>query len=154
MAKATKAGILARVQDNSGVLKDVIKQDTQLSDNDHRKFRDANWKTYGPQKVEKIRHIAQAHDMTIHQLAIKWLLQANPTLTAITATLLDESEIREVCEALGKSDLTRAELDELAQGYKTDFGLPPEAHPCDLKSSADPAGHVRSSYVPPPVLMA
>jgi hypothetical protein len=59
-----------------------------------------------------------------------------------------------VCEAVNKSDLTRAELDELAQGYKTDFGLPPEAHPCDLKSSTDPAGHVRSSYVPPPVLMA
>jgi aryl-alcohol dehydrogenase-like predicted oxidoreductase len=60
MAKATKAGILARVQDNSGVLKDVIKQDTKLADNDHRKFRDANWKTFGPQKVEKIRHIAKA----------------------------------------------------------------------------------------------
>ena len=154
MAKATKAGILARVQDNSGVLKDVIKQDTKLADNDHRKFRDANWKTFGPQKVEKIRHIAKAHEMTIHQLAIKWLLQANPTLTSITATLLDEKEIREVCEAVSKSDLTRAELDELAQGYKSDFGLPPEAHPCDLKSSTDPEGHVRSSYVPPPVLMA
>jgi aryl-alcohol dehydrogenase-like predicted oxidoreductase len=135
-------------------LKDVIKQDTKLADNDHRKFRDANWKTFGPQKVEKIRHIAQSHDMTIHQLAIKWLLQANPTLTSITATLLDEKEIAEVCAAVTKSDLTRGELDELAQGYKTNFGLPDEAHACDLKSSTDPAGHVRSTYVPPPVLMA
>ncbi len=154
MARATKSGILARVQDNSGVLKDVIKADTQLADNDHRKFRDANWKTFGPQKVEKIRHIAQAHDMTIHQLAIKWLLQANPTLASITATLLDEKEIREVCDAVTKPDLTLAELNELAEGYRTDFGLPPEAHPCDLKSSSNPAGHVRSTYVPPPVLMA
>jgi aryl-alcohol dehydrogenase-like predicted oxidoreductase len=154
MARATKTGILARVQDNSGVLKDVIKQDTVLDENDHRRFRDANWKTYGPQKVERIRHIAAAHDMTIHQLACKWLLQANPTLTAITATLLDEREIAEVCDAVGKSDLTRAELDELAQGYKTDFGLPAEAHPCDLKSSTDVSGRVRSQYVPPPVLMA
>jgi aryl-alcohol dehydrogenase-like predicted oxidoreductase len=154
MAQAHKAGVLARVQDNSGVLKDVIKADTQLADNDHRKFRDANWKTYGPQKVEKIRHIAQRHGMTIHQLACKWLLQANPTLTAITATLLDENEIREVCESVSKPNLTRDELQELFTGYQSDFGLPPEAHPCDLKSSADPAGHVRSTYVPPPVLIA
>ena len=42
MARATKAGILARVQDNSGVLKDVIKADTELAANDHRKFRDEN----------------------------------------------------------------------------------------------------------------
>src|SRR5215212_3452273 len=138
MAKATKAGILARVQDNSGVLKDVIKEDTQLAANDHRKFRDDNWKTYGPRKVEKIRPIAQRHGMTIHQLACKWLIQANPTLTAITATLLDEKEIREVCDSVRKPDLTAEELRQLADGYRTDFGLPPEAHPCDLKSSVNP----------------
>jgi aryl-alcohol dehydrogenase-like predicted oxidoreductase len=154
MARATKAGILARVQDNSGVLKDVIKPDTQLAANDHRKFRDANWKTFGPQKVEKIRPIAQRHGMTIHQLACKWLVQANPTLTAITATLLNEQEITEVCDSLRKPDLTRDELRQLDEGYRNDFGLPPDAHPCDLKSSVDPKGHVQSSYVPPPVLIA
>jgi aryl-alcohol dehydrogenase-like predicted oxidoreductase len=154
MARATKAGILARVQDNSGVLKDAVKPDMQLADNDHRKFRDAAWKTYGPQKVEKIRHIARRHEMTIHQLACKWLVQANPTLTAITATLLNEQEIVEVCDAMRKPDLTREELLELSDGYHNDFGLPAEAHPCDLKSSVDPSGRVRSTYVPPPVLIA
>jgi len=133
---------------------DVIKADTQVADNDHRKFRDANWKTYGPQKVEKIRHVAQRHGMTIHQLACKWLVQANPTLTAITATLLNEQEIGEVCDAMRKPDLTREELRELSDGYNNNFGLPPEAHPCDLKSSVDPSGRVRSTYVPPPVLIA
>jgi aryl-alcohol dehydrogenase-like predicted oxidoreductase len=154
MAKATRAGILARVQDNSGVLKDIIKPDMKMSADDHRKFRDTNWKTYGPRKVEKIRHIAEAHDMTIHQLACKWLIQANPTLSAITATLLDEKEIAEVCASLAKSDLTLDELNELARGYQSDFGLGPDAHPCDLKSSTSPTGTVRSTYVPPPVLLA
>src|SRR5687768_2015167 len=154
MARATKAGILARVQDNSGVLKDVIKEDTQLAANDHRRFRDDNWKTYGPRKVEKIRHVAKRHEMTIHQLACKWLVQANPTLSAITATLLNEGEIAEVCDALAKPDLTKEELREVSEGYEKDFGLPPEAHPCDLKSSTDPSGRVRSTYVPPPVLIA
>lgn len=153
-AKSTKSGILARVQDNSGVLKDAIKPDMKLSDSDHRKFRDANWKTYGPMKVDKIRHIAADHDMTIHQLACKWLLQANPTLTAITATLLDEREIAEVCDSVEKPDLTLDELNEVRRLYQTDFGLPGEAHACDLKSSVDPSGKVRSTYVPPPVMIA
>jgi aryl-alcohol dehydrogenase-like predicted oxidoreductase len=154
MARATKAGILARVQDNSGVLKDITKPDMQLAENDHRQFRDANWKTYGPQKVEKIRHLAVRHGMTIHQLACKWLVQANPTLSAITATLLNEQEIVEVCDALAKPDLGRDELRELSDGYQNDFGLPPAAHPCDLKSSTDPSGRVRSGYVPSPMLIA
>jgi len=50
--------------------------------------------------------------------------------------------------------LTREELRELSEGYQNNFGLPPEAHPCDLKSSTDPSGRVRSTYVPPPVLIA
>src|SRR5690606_31326421 len=115
VARAHRAGILARVQDNSGVLKDVITADMKLSHNDHRKFRDQNWKIYGPQKVDKIRHIAEAHHMTIHQLACKWLLM-EPVVTAITATLVDEQEISEVCDAVDKPDLTRAELHELAEG--------------------------------------
>jgi len=43
---------------------------------------------------------------------------------------------------------------EINQNYSRDWDLGAEAHPCDLKSSTDPEGHVRSSYVPPPVLMA
>jgi len=154
MALATRAGILARVQDNSGVLKDVVKPDTQIDSNDHRKFRDANWKTYGPRKVEKLRPIAAAHDLSIHQLACKWLLQANRSLTAITATLLNEKEIDEVCGIFEKTDLTHDELGLIARMYREDFGLPPEAHPCDLKSSVSSSGVVRSEYVPPPTVLA
>src|SRR3954464_2762777 len=124
MARATKAGILARVQDNSGVLKDIIKPDTELAANDHRKFRDANWKAYGHHKVEKIRPIAQRHGMTIHQLACGSLARGNPTVRAITATLLDEQEISEVCEALRKPDLTRDELRQPVESCRNGFGLP------------------------------
>jgi aryl-alcohol dehydrogenase-like predicted oxidoreductase len=152
-ARATRAGVMARVQDNSGILKEAVKLDTVMSKNDHRKFRDQAWRVYGLQKVEKIRHIAVRHGMTIHQLACKWLLM-EPALAAITATLLNEQEIREVCEAVDKPNLTRDELIELARGYSTNWDLGDEAHPCDLKSSTDPSGTVRSTYVPPPVLIA
>ncbi len=152
-AVATKAGIMARVQDNSGVLKGVIKKDTKLSQNDHRKFRDAAWRVYGPQKVDAIRHIFEAHDMTVHQFACKWLLQ-QPALTSITATLLDEKEIDEVCTAAEMPDLSEAELTELHELYERDFDLPAESHACDLKSSVNEGETVRSQYVAPPMLVA
>ncbi len=152
VARATHAGVMARVQDNSGVLKDVIKADTRLSPDDHRRFRDRNWQVYGPQKVELIRPIAESLGMSIHQLACKWLLM-QPGLSTITATLTSEQEINEVCQAVEKPNLTATQLDQLATDYARDWGLGEGAHPCDLKSSIAPGGTIRSQYVPPPVLM-
>jgi len=153
VARAYKAGVLARVHDNSSILKDVVKIDTTIAENDHRKFRDQSWKIYGIKKVELIRPIAQRHGMTIHQLACKWLLM-DPALTSITGTFLNEKEIQEACEAVDKPNLTKEEMNQLAVDYAKDWNLGPEAHPCDLKSSVDASGRVRSSYVPPPVFVA
>jgi aryl-alcohol dehydrogenase-like predicted oxidoreductase len=152
-AVATRAGVLARVHDNSSILKDVVKIDTTLGKDDHRKFRDQSWKTYGLKKLELVRHYASDHGMNVHQLACKWLLQ-QPGLTSITGTFLNEQEIQDACEATAKPDLTQAELDQLAADYAKDWDLGPEAHPCDLKSSVTESGAIRSGYVPSPVLIA
>jgi hypothetical protein len=68
--------------------------------------------------------------------------------------LLSEEEIKEAAEAVDKPNLSQGELNQLAHDYARDWGLGPDAHPCDLKSSADPTGKVRSGYIPPPVLIA
>ena len=112
------------------------------------------WRVYGPQKVEKIRPIFEGHGMTVHQFACKWLLQSSPALTSITATLVSEQEINEVCDALDKPDLTPEEMHALHDLYERDFDLPAESHACDLKSSIDDSGKTRSQYVAPPVLIA
>jgi aryl-alcohol dehydrogenase-like predicted oxidoreductase len=152
-ASSYKAGVLARVHDNSSILKDVVKIDTTIGESDHRKFRDQSWKIYGLKKLELVRHYATDHGMTVHQLACKWLLQ-QPALTSITGTFLNEHEIKEAADSCGKPDLSLAELTQLSLDYANDFGLGPEAHPCDLKSSVDVSGRVRSSYVPAPLLIA
>jgi aryl-alcohol dehydrogenase-like predicted oxidoreductase len=152
-AVATRGGVTARVHDNSSILKDVVKIDTTITENDHRKFRDQAWKVYGLKKLELVRHYAADHGMTVHQLACKWLLQ-QPGMTAITGTLLNEHEIREAAEACDKPNLSMAELNEISENYSRDWDLGAEAHPCDIKSSTDPAGRVRSGYVPSPVLIA
>lgn len=144
-AVAGHAGVLARVHDNSSILKDVVKIDTVIDEKDHRKFRDQSWKIYGLKKLELVRHYATDHGMTVHQLACKWLLQ-QPGLTSITGTFLNEHEIDEAIESIGKPDLSTAELSQLALDYANDFGFGSEGHPCDLKSSNDPSGKVRSAY--------
>jgi aryl-alcohol dehydrogenase-like predicted oxidoreductase len=152
-AHAYKAGVLARVHDNSSILKDVVKLDSDDEKKDHRKFRDSNWKIYGLKKLELVRPIAQAHGMTVHQLACKWLLM-DPNLTSITGTLLNEHEIKEAAESCDKPNLTRQEMEDLSRNYAVDWNLGPDAHPCNLKSSTDPSGSVRSHYIPPPVFIA
>jgi len=153
VATAYKAGVLARVHDNSSILKDTVKIDTTIGQNDHRKFRDQSWKVYGLKKLELVRHYAADHGMNVHQLACKWLLQ-QPGMTSITGTLLNETEIGEACDATSKPDLSSEELAQIAKDYSVDWNLGPEAHPCDLKSSTSPTGTVRSGYVPSPVLIA
>jgi aryl-alcohol dehydrogenase-like predicted oxidoreductase len=153
VARATRAGVLARVHDNSSILKDVVKLDTTIDQNDHRKFRDQSWKIYGLKKLELVRHYASDHGMNVHQLACKWLLQQQ-NLTSITGTFLNEKEIQEAAESCEKPDLSRAELEQIQADYSRDWDLGPDAHPCDLKSSTSPSGSVRSGYVVPPVYVA
>lgn len=153
LAHAWNAGVLARVHDNSGILKGRMKLSDVIGPSDHRKFRDDAWKVYGLQKLEKVRGYADTHGMSVHELACKWLLQ-QPGLASVTATLLNETEIKEAADSVHKPDLTPAELAELNRDYATDWNLGPEAHPCNLKSSVEATGQVRSSYVPPPNLIA
>lgn len=153
VAAAWKAGVLARVHDNSGILKGKMRETDVIGESDHRKFRDQAWKIFGLRKLERVRRYADAHEMTVHQLACKWLLQ-QPGLASVTATLLNEEEIKEAAETVTKPDLTPQELGELHEAYDADWDLGSEAHPCDLKSSTDPGGRVRSGYVPPPILIA
>jgi aryl-alcohol dehydrogenase-like predicted oxidoreductase len=153
VARATHGGVLARVHDNSSILKDVVKIDTTISENDHRKFRDQSWKIYGLKKLELIRHYAGDHGMNVHQLACKWLLQQGG-MTSITGTFLNDKEIKEAAESTDKPNLSMQELRQIAEDYARDWDLGPDAHPCDIKSSIDPSGRIRSDYVPPPVLMA
>ncbi|MBC7784717.1 MAG: aldo/keto reductase [Burkholderiales bacterium] len=153
VAISQKAGIIARVHDNSSVLKEAIKADTVIGKNDHRKFRDENWKIYGAKKVELIRKYANELGMNIHELACKWLLQ-QAGLTSITGTFLNEMEVQEAVNSVTKPSLLRAQILEISRDYAIDWNLGTDAHPCNLKSSVAPSGQVRSEYVPPPVLIA
>ncbi len=145
LAMSQHAGILARGHDCRSLLKGSIEPGSV--------GQDENCKTFDFRKLQLVRKYADAHGMTLHQLACKWLLQQTG-LTSITATLLGEQEITEAAESVDKPDLTVQELAQIAADYANDWNLGEDAHPCDLASSVDPSGKVRSGYVPPPVLFA
>lgn len=153
VSHAFKAGVIARVHDNSRILMDKVKISDDIGGSDHRKFRDEAWRVFGLKKVELIRPLAEKHGMTIHQLACKWLLQ-QPAMTSITGTFLDEHEIAEACDAADMPNLTADEMNELQKLYNKDWNLGDEAHPCNLKSSTDSTGQIRSGYTPPPIMIA
>jgi aryl-alcohol dehydrogenase-like predicted oxidoreductase len=143
---------MARVHDNSRILMDKVKLNEDISGSDHRKFRDEAWRVFGLKKVELIRPLARELGMTIHQLACKWLLM-HPAMTTITGTFLNEEEIREACQAVDKPNLSADQMHELSREYARDWDLGEQAHPCDIKSSTQPGGSIRSGYIPPPVLI-
>ncbi|MCG3177840.1 MAG: Aldo-keto reductase IolS [Phycisphaerae bacterium] len=148
VAAQSGGAVLARVPHHSGILKDIYTADTKFEKGDHRNFRDRNWLTFGLRKVEALRPIAGDRRMTVGQLALKWLL-AQPGLASCLPTITTPAEVREFAAAAEAEDLSAEELACIAEMYGRDFDLPPEAHPCDLKSSTSESGSVRSSYVKP-----
>jgi hypothetical protein len=62
--------------------------------------------------------------------------------------------VQEAINAVSKPAISKDDLRSLQDSYSRDWDLGEGAHPCNLKSSTDPAGQVRSDYVPPPVLVA
>jgi aryl-alcohol dehydrogenase-like predicted oxidoreductase len=137
------AGIIARVPHSSGILQDMYSPDETFDD--HRKFRDKNWLVYGLKKVEMLRDIQKNHRCTMGQLAIKWLLTW-PSVTSAQPNITTESELREFAAACDGVLLSQEEMRQIQQLVESDFGLGAEAHACDLKSSTDPTGKVRSAY--------
>ena len=106
-----------------------------------------------PRKAERLRPHAEAHCMSLDQLRLKWLLQ-QPAVASIGMDFGTEDDVEQALGAMQRRDLSRAVMEELSQLYADDFGLGPDAHPPDLASSVAPGGKVRSSYVPPPILLA
>ncbi len=138
-----RAGIISRVPHSSGILQDLYTPNQTFDD--HRKFRDKNWLIYGLKKIELLRHIQKAHNCTMAQLAIKWLLTW-PTLVSVQPNITTETELKEFAAACNDDKLTPAEMKEIQELVESDFHFGPDAHACDLKSSLTASGTHRSEY--------
>lgn len=138
-----RGGIISRVPHSSGILQDIYTSDMKF--NDHRKFRDKNWLIYGLKKVEMLRHIQKAHNCTMGQLAIKWLLTW-PAMSSVQPNIVTEADLNEFAAACNGDLLKPPEMEEIQQFVESDFGFGPDAHACELKSSMSDHGATSSYY--------
>ncbi len=88
-AEKTGTKIITRVVDYGGLFHDDVKPGHQFAPRDHRTFRPAGWVETGSAKIEKMRGIAEAHGLTMLQLACVWNLQ-HPAVESVVPTLIQE----------------------------------------------------------------
>ncbi len=92
LAAAVKTGVkvLTRVVDYGGLFHDDVKAGHQFAARDHRTFRPAGWVDAGAAKIEEMRDIAEAHGLTMLQLACIWNLQHAP-IECVVPTFIQEA---------------------------------------------------------------
>ena len=88
-AEKTGVKVLTRVVDYGGLFHDDVKPNHEFAPRDHRTFRPAGWVEAGTAKLEQIRGIAEAHGLTLFQLACLWNLQHAP-VQCVVPTMIQE----------------------------------------------------------------
>lgn len=89
-AEKTGTRIVTRVVDYGGLFHDDVKPGHQFAPRDHRNFRPGGWVEAGAEKIDRMRPIAEAHGLTMLQLACIWNLQ-QVSVKTVVATLIQES---------------------------------------------------------------
>ena len=82
--------VITRVVDYGGLFHDDVKPGHKFLAQDHRVFRPQGWVEAGSQKLEQMRAIAKAHNVTLLQLASIWNL-SQPAVRSVIPTFIQES---------------------------------------------------------------
>jgi aryl-alcohol dehydrogenase-like predicted oxidoreductase len=89
---ATAAGVrvITRVVDYGGLFHDDVLPGHAFPRSDHRSFRPAGWVETGRERLERMRPHAEAHGLTMLQLACQWNL-AHEAVECVVPTLIQEA---------------------------------------------------------------
>lgn len=82
--------VITRVVDYGGLFGGDLADASALGPRDHRAFRPKGWIEAGLERIERMRPIAERHDLTLLQLACQWNL-AHPPVRCVAPTLLQEA---------------------------------------------------------------
>jgi aryl-alcohol dehydrogenase-like predicted oxidoreductase len=89
-AAANDVRVITRVVDYGGLFWDDVRPGHEFGKGDHRNFRPDGWVEAGVEKLERLRRIAEPHDLTLMQLACQWNL-AHPAVECVVPTLIQEA---------------------------------------------------------------
>jgi aryl-alcohol dehydrogenase-like predicted oxidoreductase len=109
-----------RVTHASGMLEGKYTEDTVFPENDHRRHRPRSWLVNGIKKVKTLDFLTKR--MTLGQAALKWLL-AEPRVVTTLPNIYDDEQLAEFAAASDAADLSRADLDRVAELAALNFGV-------------------------------
>jgi aryl-alcohol dehydrogenase-like predicted oxidoreductase len=81
--------LITRVVDYGGLFHDDVQAGHAFPKFDHRSFRAEGWVEAGREKLERMRPLAERHDLTMLQLACEWNL-AHAQVECVVPTLIQE----------------------------------------------------------------
>ena len=118
MQKAVEknVGILVRVPEASGILTGKVNADTKIDEKDHRSVRKGEWIKASLQKVEQIRPIAERNDLTITELAMKFIM-TKKGFASVFPTVVSEEEIINYAEMTKGSYISASDMKEIEEMY-------------------------------------
>lgn len=81
--------IITRVVDYGGLFHDDVRPGHKFGPQDHRTFRPAGWVEAGSVKMDRMRQIAEQHNLTMLQLSCLWNL-SQPAVKSVIPTIIQE----------------------------------------------------------------
>ena len=112
------SSILVRVPEASGILTGKVNADTKIDEKDHRSVRKGEWIKSSLQKVEQLRHLAEQNDLTITELAIKFILSKNG-FAAVFPTVVSEEEIINYAAMSDGNYIPQSDMKEIESIYNS-----------------------------------
>jgi aryl-alcohol dehydrogenase-like predicted oxidoreductase len=88
-AKAANVKLITRVVDYGGVFHGDVRPGHIFGERDHRTFRPAGWVEAGTAKLDRMRTIADAHNLTPLHLSCLWNLSQQP-VESVIPTIIQE----------------------------------------------------------------
>jgi aryl-alcohol dehydrogenase-like predicted oxidoreductase len=117
-----ETGIMVRVTHSSGMLEGRYTEETEFAKNDHRRHRPRSWLINGLKKIESLRPLYEGRDLSIGQLALKWLLSSPAVMTTLP-NIYNVEQLEEFAAAPDKPDLTAEEIDTIRGLQAVNFNV-------------------------------
>ena len=120
LEKAAKkdVGIFVRVPDASGILTGKVDEKTKIDENDHRSVRKVEWIQAAIKKVEQLRPIAERNNLTITELAIKFIL-SKQGIASVFPTVISEEEVGQFASMSDGNYINSSDMKEINDLYNT-----------------------------------
>lgn len=117
-AQQKDVGVLVRVPEASGILTGKVNAETKIDEKDHRSVRKGEWIKASLKKVEQLRPIAERNELTITELAMKFIM-TKKGFASVFPTVVSEEEIINYVEMTKGEYISASDMKEIEQIYNT-----------------------------------